>query len=93
MRKPLAGFAAVAVPSRKAAERAFDHPHAAIFALGPPTDATKLKGKIRPLAGRLKISQSRNSPRPPSETVPVPIPPSGNATCIAPGPENECAVR
>src|SRR5260221_5457063 len=32
-----------------------------------------------PLLGRLKISQSRKLPQPPSETVPVPMPPSGNA--------------
>ena len=32
-----------------------------------------------PLSGRLKISQSRNCPRPPSEIVPVPIPPKGKA--------------
>src|SRR5438132_60421 len=32
-----------------------------------------------PLFGRLKISQSRKLPQPPSETVPVPIPPRGNA--------------
>ena len=32
---------------------------------------------LKPLAGRFTISQSRRSPRPPSDTVPVPMPPSG----------------
>jgi hypothetical protein len=41
-----------------------------------------------PLAGRLKISQSRSCPRPPSETVPVPIPPSGNAISFRAAPVN-----
>src|ERR1700733_591800 len=56
-------------------------------------NAAKVNGSMRPFAGRLKISQSRSSPRPPSEIVPVPIPPRGKATCFAPAPENVRSVR
>ena len=44
--------------------------------------AKKEKGMWTPLPGRLKISQSRRLPRPPSEIVPVPMPPSGKATSL-----------
>src|SRR5689334_10061401 len=40
---------------------------------------TNVNGSTPPLLGRLNISQSRKLPQPPSETVPVPMPPSGNA--------------
>jgi hypothetical protein len=42
----------------------------------------KQRGRSHPLAGRLKISQSRSWPRPPSEIVPVPMPPSGKAISL-----------
>ena len=48
--------------------------------------AKKVKGSQVPLSGRLEISQSRNSPRAPIETLPVPMPPSGKAATEASGP-------
>src|SRR5262245_52469253 len=50
--------------------------------------AKKQRGRSQPFAGRLKSSQSRSWPRPPSETVPVPIPPSGNAISLSAKPVN-----
>src|SRR5262249_34107484 len=46
----------------------------------PARTAKKLSRGAKPFAGRLRTSQSRRSPRPPSDTVPVPMPPSGRAT-------------
>lgn len=43
-------------------------------------EARQLPVGANPLAGRFMTSQSRRSPRPPSETVPVPMPPRGKAT-------------
>src|SRR5579859_4488379 len=51
------------------------------FARPPPARCieTNVNGNTPPLFGRLNISQSRKLPQPPSDTVPVPMPPSGNA--------------
>ncbi len=45
---------------------------------GPTVPALPSRG-TNPFAGRFMISQSRRSPRPPSDTVPVPMPPMGIA--------------
>ena len=40
--------------------------------------AKKESAEVSPLDGWFSSSQSRNCPRPPNPTVPVPIPPSGS---------------
>ena len=58
---------------------------------GPPSaeatrQAKKESAEVSPLDGWFSSSQSRNCPRPPNPTVPVPIPPSGSEIRFRSGP-------
>ena len=58
---------------------------------GMPAPATRqaknVSAEVRPLSGWFSSSQSRNCPRPPNPTVPVPIPPSGSEIRLRSRPE------
>lgn len=55
--------------------------------------AKKVKGSQVPLSGWLEISQSRSSPRAPTDTLPVPMPPSGKAATVASGPRTRAPMQ
>jgi hypothetical protein len=52
--------------------------------VGRTSMVQNVNGSRLPLPGQFWNSQSRNSPRAPIDTLPVPIPPSGNAATVAP---------
>ena len=76
---PASGAGEPCQPSTSASNSAPSRILAWAGTVAPRTrQAKNVSGEVSPLDGRFSSSQSRNWPRPPKPTVPVPIPPSGS---------------